>query len=211
MLIGRSLPLAVLLLLGAPHAGRADDQWARLRQTAHRVRTISAGFVQHKRLPILARPIESRGTFHFQAPDSMRWEYSAPVRTVSLLCRGKARRFTWSQTTNRLVEDASGTVEAMRVVLDRISSWLAGRFDADPAFAARLEPGPPTRVFLTPRQKAMAGIIQRVEITLSERAGVVGQVTVVENEQSSTVIRFENVQLNQPVDKRLFEAPERPR
>jgi outer membrane lipoprotein-sorting protein len=199
-----------LLAVCGGGAARAE-QWEKLRAAAERVRTVSARFVQHKKLAMLARPIESRGRFYFEAPASIRWEYSSPVKTVLLLHRGKAARYVWSRADKEMVKDAAGSAQAMRIVLDKISTWLAGRFHDDPSFVARLEPGPPVKVTLVPREKAMADIIQQVELTLSDRANVVEQVIIVESARASTVIRFEQVKINEELDDRVFTAPERPR
>lgn len=71
--------LLLLFLTVAPIGAWADD-FARLRKDSARVSTISADFVQKKSMKILSKPLVSEGKFYFAAPDSIRWEYSKPLK-----------------------------------------------------------------------------------------------------------------------------------
>jgi len=202
----RQTALAVMVLL---HAGSAlADEWEGLRRDAGAVKSIRASFVQTKKMKILARPLVSRGTFHFEAPDAVRWEYLSPVKTVSLVRGGNVKRYSWSGDRGEFVQDSSGSVEAMRIVMEQISGWLAGRFKQDEAFSAVLEAGDTPTVILTPREKSLARFIARVEIRFSARPGVVRSVTIVENESTSTIIEFKDVELNEDLPDTLFQTVE---
>ncbi len=195
----------VFLLLPVPAAPDAEaGKWQELRESLRATKTISARFEQHKNLKILARPLVSKGRFHFRAPGSIRWEYLSPIKAISLVHRGNTQRFSWVAEQG-FVKDSSAEVEAMRVVMDKIVGWMSGRFDQDPTFLATLEPGPPLRVILVPQEPAIAELIARVELRFSARLNVVAEVLIVENEQSSTLIRFDQVKLNQLLPDRLFE------
>jgi outer membrane lipoprotein-sorting protein len=176
------------------------DSWEGLKTAAGTVTSVRAGFTQEKHMKILARPLVSEGIFIFQGPDSLRWEYTHPVHSILLLHNGKTRRFV--QKNGSLVEDASANLQSMQMVVQEITQWLNGRFDDNPAFAARLEPG--RKIVMTPREESFARLIQRIEILLSDRPAVIKSVTIFEGQDSFTRLDFKDVILNQKLDDALF-------
>jgi len=182
---------AVFILAAMACLGWADS-WQGLKDTAATVTAVQAAFVQEKHMQILARPLASKGVFLFKAPDSLRWEYLAPIKSVLVMHNGQIRRFVHKD--GRLVEDASAGLQSMQVVIQQITLWLNGRFDENPAFSAALEPGP--KIVMTPKDKALARLIRRIEIVLAEQPGVLESVTIFESEDSFTRLIFQNVTLN---------------
>jgi outer membrane lipoprotein-sorting protein len=90
----------------------------------------------------------------------------------------------------------------MQMVLEQISQWLSGRFDENPMFTARLESE--SKIVLVPKEKAFSKMIQRIELELSQRAGVIDAVVIYETDESYTRLAFKNTILNQPIDDALF-------
>ena len=197
----RHFIISTFLLLTAFMCIGWADSWEELKTAAATVTSVRAGFTQEKHMKILARPLVSEGLFYFQAPDSLRWEYIHPVRSILLLHQGKAKRFV--QRDGRLIEDASANLQSMQVVVQEITQWLNGRFDENPAFAARLEPG--RKIVMVPRDESFAKLIRRIEILLSDRPAVIKSVIIYENEDSFTKLDFKDVILNQKLDDDLFQ------
>jgi outer membrane lipoprotein-sorting protein len=167
---------------------------------AENVSSISAEFVQEKHMKILSKPLVSGGIFLFKAPDSLRWEYRYPVQSALLMHNGKTKRYTLRNGT--VTEDAGAHLQSLQVVLEEITRWVKGRFDEDPAFTVRQEPG--LKIVLSPKDKDLALIIQRIELFFSDRPGIMKSVVIYEGEDSFTRIEFKDVVLNQPLDDSLF-------
>jgi len=203
--------LAVLVAgpAAAAAAGASGPVWARsfesIRQAAAGVKTVQARFTQEKHLKILAKPLVSTGRFAFSAPDSIRWEYEAPVRSVLLMNRGKLSRFAFRD--GAWVADAAGRVEAMRVVVAEIQGWLTGRFEQSKTFSPALEPGARPKVVLTPADPALADFIQRIVLTLADRPGELESIEIVESPSARTLLRFEHSRLNAALEPGAFEPP----
>lgn len=194
------------LVLSIPGHARADG-WAGLRRETSKIQTISADFVQKKELRFLVKPLMSKGRFLFSAPDSVRWEYRTPIQAVSLVKGGDLKRFTHTKDEGWVL-DASGSAEAMRIVMNRITGWLSGQFHEDDTFEAELRDGPPAMVILTPKDVGMARLIRRVELVFSATPGVVESVRVHEGPETRTTITFEDVKLNQGIPDARFEEVE---
>ncbi len=192
------------LLLGCGMLVGWADNWEEIRQVSAEVSAVQADFVQRKHLKILSRPLVSEGRFYFRSPDSLRWEYLTPIRSVLLLSRGDVKRYV--QQNNRLVEDSRSHVQVMKVILPEIAAWSRGRFDSSPTFSAALKPGRKPRIVLTPKDKSLGVMIRAVEVTLSEKPGGIESVRILENENASTEIEFRNVRTNARLDDALFRA-----
>ncbi len=187
---------AALLLIAAGWT----SSWESIHAAARDIRTVQAAFTQEKHLQILAQPLLSRGRLVFAAPDRLRWEYEAPLASVLLMDEGRVQRFV--KTGETWTEDASAALPAMSFVMQEISRWMNGRFDENPDFEARLEPG--GRIVLSPRKEALSKVIQKIVLQLADTPGVIESVTVYEDDHNFTRLHFTDVEVNQPVDPALF-------
>ncbi|MCD6296538.1 MAG: outer membrane lipoprotein carrier protein LolA [Deltaproteobacteria bacterium] len=194
-----TLLILAIVIAGFLFIGWADT-WDGLKTSAGKVTSISAEFTQEKHLRILTKPLVSRGIFYYQAPRSLRWEYKSPVRSILLMHQGKIRRYI--EGSSGLTEDSGAGLQAMQSVLQEITRWLKGDFGSNPMFSASLKGE--GKIVLTPREKAFASIIKRIELILSDRPGVIESVTIYEGKNSFTRIEFQNVRVNDPLKDSLF-------
>ena len=190
----------VIVLAGLLFIGWADS-WEQLREQAGQIETISAGFIQEKHLRILTKPLVSKGIFYYQAPRSLRWEYKSPVGSILLMHQGKIRRYI--EGSRGLSEDQGAGLQAMQSVLQEITRWLKGDFGNNPMFSASLKRE--GKIVLTPKEKAFASIIKKIELILSDRPGVIESVTIYEGKDSFTKIEFQDVRVNKPLEDSLFQ------
>lgn len=193
--------LLMTLLVPATIA-RADD-FDRLSRESSRISTISADFVQKKIMKILSKPLISEGKFYYAAPDSIRWEYQKPLRSVVLSDKGKTKRYIASG--GKMIEDKTGGAQAMKIVLDEVAGWMKGKFTGNPSFTAVLREGANTQIILTPVGKNMAGMIEKIEITVSRKDASVKSVRIVESATAETRIDFLHVAINQHIPPSVFQ------
>ena len=93
----------------------------------------------------------------------------------------------------------------MKVVFQEITAWSKGRFDQNKSFTATLKPGKAAMIILTPKEKGVADMIKRIEITLSaEKAGAIKTIQIIEDEKSSTWLEFKDIEMNKGIDESLF-------
>ena len=178
------------------------DTWDGIREAADQVESISAEFVQEKHLPILSRPLVSRGVFYFRKPDSLRWEYRQPVRNILLMHKGTLRRYR--QSGEGLKEEAGVSLQAMQFVMAEITDWFKGRFDTSRMFTARLEAD--RKIVLLPREAAFEKVIQKIELQLSSQSGVIDSVIIYESRNSFTRLNFEKARLNEEIPEGFFRS-----
>lgn len=195
LLIGCLLALPALLRTGWA------DSLGGAKPAIPPVNSVQSQFIQKKHLPILETPLISKGVFYYQAPRSLRWEYREPIRSILLMHDGRVRRFVDSPTGYR-AEGGAG-LQAMQVVLEEISQWLKGDFDQSRMFAARKTSD--GKIILSPRDAAMGGVIQRIELHPAPDPGVLQRVVIVESEDAFTEMVFSHTVLNRPLAADLFE------
>jgi outer membrane lipoprotein-sorting protein len=198
----RYLSIGFILLLSVCLTGWGDS-WKDITRDSAQISSIRADFTQHKYLKILRKPLLSQGRFYFQKPDSIRWEYLAPVKSILLMHQGKVNRYTLG--SRGLVEDASGALSSMQIVIQEIGLWSQGRFNESKYFKAELKGGKERKIILTPREEAFAAIISRIEILPSAaQQGVIESVKIIESEGNFTLLRFEGVKVNEQIDEAVF-------
>ncbi len=168
-----------------------------------RLRSVQANFTQEKHLKILARPLVSQGIFAFQTPQSLRWEYLRPLHSILLLHEGQMRKLI--EREGGFEQDNGAGIDAMRVVLQDIGSWLDGRFTDNPLFQVT-RAGERT-VVLTPKEQGLQAVISRIELQLGPEEGVMEQVTIFEGPESFTQLRFTNTVLNREIPAETFTQP----
>ncbi len=198
--MARSLSIIILLISSYLCIGWADT-FVGIQDKAGEINSVMANFIQEKHLKILSKPLISKGTFYYQVPQSLRWEYTSPFQSILLIHNAKIKRYV--KGNEGFIQDSGAELQAMQVVLQEITLWLRGRFNDNPNFNAVLEPGP--KIVLTPKEKSFAVIIQRIELMLSNQPGIIETVRIYENDNSYTKFMFNNVRLNKPLKDSLFQ------
>jgi outer membrane lipoprotein-sorting protein len=198
--------LVGILLASYPSNYSFADNFDQLRKDAAKIKTIQARFVQKKSMKILTRPLISQGLFYYAAPDSFRWEYLKPLRSVVIANKGDTKRYIASG--GKMIEDKTGGVQAMKIVLNEIAGWMSGKFDQNPSFTATLKEGAYTEITLTPVEKNMAGMIEKIIISLSKKEKTAKSVKIIESSNAFTRIDFSDVQINKIISDKTFQDVE---
>jgi outer membrane lipoprotein-sorting protein len=211
-----SLALAALLTVcGLPAAGQGQKPLpdaecrALLKQMSVRLianSTLAARFVQERHLVLFDDVIRSRGFCYYQSPGRIRWEFVDPYASIVLMLEtGEVEKF--DVVEGRAVRAGTEGAEVLAEVLERITRWMHG--DIEPIlrdFAFSLYPGPAYRLVLRPLSKSLAAMLPRIEFEIDPRNDLVQAVTLWENEQNFTVIRFLDQRTNGALPDRLFDV-----
>jgi outer membrane lipoprotein-sorting protein len=179
------------------------DDFEQVRKNSAQIKTIQADFIQTKSMKILSKPLISEGRFYYIAPDSFRWEYLKPLKSIVINHKGQTKRYIYSG--GKMVEDQSGGAQGMKIILGEINSWMSGNFDQNPSFKATLKEGTYTQITLTPVGQNMNSMLQKVIITVSKKDAAVKSVKIIESETSSTIIDFKNTQTNKNIPESIFQ------
>ena len=184
--------LALVLLTSAP--GQAEKSI---------IQSVQADFNQEKHLPILAHPLKAKGIFLFQAPDSIRWEYQQPLASILLMYHGKVHKFV--QKNGLMQEERGRRVDAMQVVLTEIQDWLKGEVAHSATFNFKRQDA--KTIILTPKDKGLTAIINKIELKMGQTKGLLDQVTIYEGPKAFTRLTFSKRVLNKTIPAVRFRQP----
>jgi outer membrane lipoprotein-sorting protein len=186
----------------------AEDLWTRnwesIKAASTNIHSLQASFTQRKYMKILKRPLVSTGSIFFQAPDRLRWEYHEPIRQVLLVNGSTIKKYIMEG--KRLVVDRSGSVEALRMVMQHITSWLRGDFEKDSVFSKELQAHPPYAIVLKPLAEPTSRFIRSITLVPGKNPGVLTRIEIEEFSEASTVIEFGTVTLNTAIADSVFES-----
>jgi outer membrane lipoprotein-sorting protein len=199
------LIIGIFLVIGPLNYAWASD-FEKLRKESANIKTIQTRFVQKKSMKILSKPLISEGRFYYASPDSFRWEYFKPLRSVVITYKNNTKRYIASG--GKMVEDKTGSAQAMKIVLNEVTGWMNGKFDQNPSFKATISEGGNTRNTLTPTEKSMSGMIEKIEIILSKKSATVKSVKIIESANNFTQIDFDNVEINKAINSSVFQDVE---
>jgi len=93
-----------------------------LKEAFRKIRSVKAEFLQKRSLPILTKPLLSEGKLFFSMPDSLRWEYLSPLRSVMLRKGNNIQIYNFSDGIWK--PELAQAVESRRMVLAEISDWF---------------------------------------------------------------------------------------
>lgn len=195
--------LIAILVQGNSLVGLSQD-WEALKGAAEGIRTLEADFTQKKHLKILKAPLISKGRLYYKAPDLMRWEYFSPLRSVMLKDGQTVNAYQFLEGAWKA--DFSQAVEVRRMIFAEINNWLKGRFNEATAFTPSYSSGPPVRITLTPSDE-FKRFLNRIELTFSERPGIIRSMEMIESDEAKTRIEFTNVEINSGIPAGVFEKP----
>ncbi len=168
------------------------------------IRTLEAQFTQRKESELLLEPELSRGTFLFQAPDRVRWDFSAPT-AMTLVIRER-EMITWYHHLNRVEQLAVGRqAERFLRLLGPGSSLteLQHYFTLSAEFPEGT--GEPYQIGLEPLSKRIERRIQEMTIRLDPDLFVPIYLRYVEAGGDVTELQFDDLQINQAIAEDRFE------
>ena len=166
---------------------------AQTKRDVLRIESVQANFTQKKQLPILFRPIISKGRFVFKAPDSLRWEYFSPIHTVLLMDDGSISKFV--ERDGKFIEEHGMGVDSMQIVLAEITSWLDGEIRDTATF--KVQNKGTYSMTLVPRETALKKIISHIDLKLLGKTGLMESVTIHEGPGAFTRMVFSEAVLNE--------------
>lgn len=184
------------------------DDWASIRKAATTIKSVEATFIQTRTLRILRKPLVSRGTMAFRRPNDLRWEYQSPLQTLLVAHGGDIHRLI--KHDGAWVDDASGRLEALRVVLGEINRWLGGDFSSSKTFRPTLHPTTatqPAHVELLPADPSLGKIIARISLTFGQRPGTVSAIDIHEEGEGLTHIAFGDQRFDRALPDAHFQPP----
>jgi outer membrane lipoprotein-sorting protein len=184
-----------------------SDVLNRLQDAAADTRSLSSDFVQEKHLAIFAETLLSEGHFFYRQPDHLRWELLTPVHSGFVLRGQQGER--WNGLSKETSPFGIDKDPIMGIIAKQLLAWAKVDIEwLKSRYRIELLSNQPVRLQLFPLDEGEASFVEQLQILFAADSSHVERVEMYEVGGDKTLLRFGNVQLNQPLPVEAFQAPE---
>lgn len=168
-----------------------------------RLKTLRARFVQTKVFELLDETDESGGTLYYRKPDAVRWQYTRPDSSYTVL-RGDSGWAVFPHIRQVQRFDLRGSRAAN--VLAIVGFGACGP-DLETSFEISLGPAVDEMpvLVLIPKAAALASSFDRIELVLDPKSYLPRRVAMHETAGDTTRFEFLDLQPGAPIEPALFE------
>lgn len=165
--------------------------------------TLVATFEQETSTEMLVEAEKSKGTFYYEAPDKVRWQYDAPTPKVIVINGDEL--VTWYQDLHRAEKVQVGRYS------DAVFKYLGASGSLETLmdyFSLRVDfpKGPePYRIDLVPRYKRVEKRLKEMSVAIDGRLFVPIKLSYVEPNGDATEYEFTDFRVNEPLPEAHFE------
>jgi len=206
--------LILLTILPGPSALAAEDEagighiLSRLESNVSSLKTLSASFVQKKKMAAFSHEIQMSGKVFIRKPSTLAWHVKEPVR-YSVLITDKLIR-QWDGETDEAHEISFAGNPMLGSVLEQMTVWFSGKYttladDYHVSLASAV--GEPVKLVFTPKDGNMAKkAISTVTVGLARDERYLSWIRIVEAGGDTTTIEFSDTVFDSPLDDKDFEV-----
>jgi hypothetical protein len=208
----RGLLVASLLLFWAPRSARAgpiDDLLARIARARAPVRTLKGGFTQTRTIGLLSTEVRSVGKLALVRPDRLRWELGPPD-DVTFWAGPEGLSYRSAHGKGRLAATSArigAALEDLHAVLGGDLASLRERWSLsllrDDASGAEIE----ATLHAADASTGDSRAARRMRFALESDLVRPTRALLVEGEHDRTVIEFEELVVNAPIDESAMRPP----
>ena len=165
--------------------------------------TLVAHFQQETSAEMLAETETSKGTFYYEAPDKVRWQYDSPTPKV-IVIKGE-ELVTWYKDLNRAEKVQVGRYS------DAVFKYLGASGSLETLmdyFSLRVDfpdGNEPYKVDLVPRYKRVEKRLRDMSIAIDGKLFVPVELSYTEPNGDSTHYKFTDFKVNEPIPAKHFE------
>ncbi|TMM59559.1 outer membrane lipoprotein carrier protein LolA [Maribacter algarum] len=173
---------------------------ATVKALSDQTETITADFVQYKRLDFLSDDIKSEGKLAFKSPSMVKWEYVKPFaysvlfKNETLFINDNGNKSDMDMGSNKIFKQLNQLITA---------SIKGDMFDASEFEVSYFKKDGNSEVHFNPKDKQFAEFIKSFHITFNTK-GEVQEVKMIEPSDDYTQIVFSNRTTNQPLSDAVF-------
>ena len=177
-----------------------DQLLSDIQNRVDNTKTVQCTFEQERNLSVFDRPIIFTGKMELSRPDKLRWENLAPIPSVLIFDGDKGIRCNDDAPPVHFELEKD---PIMKMVAEQIWIWVDGDY-ARMRNKYNITLTGEREIELVPQSGEFANIITSVRVTFDNQNLQPETIHILETEGDSTIIRFANYRLNQPVDDMLF-------
>ncbi len=172
-----------------------------LEEFSSRQNTIQSSFRQVKTMEYLSMSIESTGKFWYKKPNKVRWEYEEPYKYTIVINNGKLNLISDDKQNEFDLQTSDVFQQVNKLMLGLVTGDM---FESEGYNIEIFENGERYLFQLTPEKGVMDGIMERIDLFLEKKSGLVTEITMTEKDDNYTKIYFSNTRLNETISEKVF-------
>ncbi|MGK2857728.1 MAG: LolA family protein [Thermoanaerobaculia bacterium] len=166
------------------------------------VKTLQADFTQQKTLSLLAESQFARGTFAYEKPDKVRWNYSEPSPVAMLIADGRMTTFYPKLRRAETLEVGRFQDRIFKYMgagnaIAELATWFNFRFADRKGDAA-------WKLSLAPKTSQVAKRVKSITIWIDRESYMTSKFEYVEADGDTTLYEFTSIRVNEPVPATAF-------
>lgn len=202
-----ALAISAVLILPLFSAFSAEDSAGRLSEIESAMKTVStlsADFVQEKKIKFLRHTLVIRGTFHLDKAGRMAWRVNSPIQYCCVI--EKDRLTQWDADSNKVLSIDTTRNQLLKSLVDSMGLYFSGAFmKMSDSFDISF-PEPRSLKMIPRKGNIAAEFVASMTVTLSEDLRHVREVRIEENNGDLTHIVFSGFSINQPQPEKVWQA-----
>lgn len=173
-----------------------------LKKLTENSKSIQSPFIQEKHLSFLTEDIISKGSFYFQSPNKLRWEYSEPFNYIivfndkNILIKDGDKLSSFDTESNKMFSEINN------MMIGTIQGSLFT--DSDRFNVKYFENSNQYLLELDPKLSEMKSMITLIKIYVDKKNISVSKIQMIESSGDYTSIKFTDRKLNQDIDVEIF-------
>lgn len=175
---------------------------AKLKNKNLQLNTLSAHFVQTKTMTVLKKPAITKGFMYVKQNNKFRWEYTNNPKFIFAQNGNKI----YTQTGENIQIITDNSVKLYEEISKLVQQSIHGNIlENTKDFTAIFEQNNRyIKIILTPKQRGMKRFISNITLFIDKQTMLASKFIMLEPNGDSTMIEFENIKTNVPIDDQLF-------
>ncbi len=170
-------------------------------ETATKLSTINADFIQVKNLHVLEEKITSKGKFWFKKPNMVKMEYVSPYKYLmiinqdKMIVRDETKTTTLSSRSNKLLEYVN------KIIIDCVQGTA---IDSEDFIVTVYENEKQYLLEMVPVKKEMKEYFANIRLTIDKADYSVQRMDMIEPNGDNTLFTFLNKRFNENITDTFF-------
>lgn len=174
----------------------------RINNVASNMKSMKCDFVQTKSLHMLKSKVVSKGVMYYGKPNMLRWEYTSPYHYVFIL-NGQTVWLKNSKGNSKIdVAQSKMFKEITRIMMSSVlGTCVSNNRDFKVSLSGH---GNSWQAVMIPKRNPMKQMFSSITVYFDMAKSMVSSVKMTEKNGDTTLITLKNVQVNTPINGKVF-------
>jgi outer membrane lipoprotein carrier protein len=184
----------------------AADHLNEIEKNNSAINTLSADFMQVKRLSLFKDPIVSRGKIYLKKPNLFSWRSTSPIK-YNMVIKGMEIA-QWDEDSRSVQKISLASNPAFSTAIDQMKLWFYGNYAklSDNYAISIVSEQPLTFKFVPHQDFFTAKVIDSMSVVFNTEKTYLKKLLIAEKSGDTMEMDFSEVKINPKVDEKAWEV-----